>query len=133
MRPPDGEICIWGEVCLEDLRQGCELLVAPLAHPRYRRDHRRPRDEPATRSDLLLHSGQWGRQVVGKLSPWLQLDSPHAAIRRRSEAAFRQEIAWAAHLGLAGPECRDAAQVEKVADVLVEGWDGDLEEEGHVA
>lgn len=97
---------------------GAQLLVVPLAHPRYRRDHRRPRDEPATRSDLLLHSGQWGKHVVGKVSPWLQLDSPHAAVRRRSEAAFRQEIAWAAHLGLSGvllpppaPECANYARL----------------------
>ena len=53
-----------------------------------------------TRSDLVLNSQQWGQRVVGKISPWLQLDSPHTAIRRRSEEAFKQEIAWAAHLGL---------------------------------
>ncbi len=76
------------------------LLVAPLAHPRYRRDHKRPRTEPMTRSDRVLGSAQWGRHVVGKVSPWLQVDSPHEAIRRRSEEAFKAEIAWAAHLGL---------------------------------
>ena len=79
---------------------GTSFLVAPLAHPRYRRDHKRPRDEPMTRSDLVLNSTQWGKHVVGKVSPWLQLDSPHEAIRRRSEEAFREEVAWAAHLGL---------------------------------
>ena len=76
------------------------LLVTPLAHPRYCRDHKRPRSEPMTRSDLLLSSNQWGKHIVGKLSPWLQLDSPHEAIRRRSEEAFKAEVAWAAHLGL---------------------------------
>ena len=76
------------------------LLVAPLAHPRYRRNHKRARDEPMTRSDRVLSSAQWGKHVVGKVSPWLQLDSPHDAIRRRSEEAFKAEIAWAAHLGL---------------------------------
>lgn len=76
------------------------LLVAPLAHPRYRRDYKRARTEPMTRSDRVLSSTQWGRHVVGKVSPWLQLDSPHEAIRRRSEEAFKSEIAWAAHLGL---------------------------------
>ena len=79
---------------------GVELLVVPLAHPRYKRDHKRPRPEPMTRSDTQLSSDQWGRHIVGKLSPWLSLDSVHDAIRARSEAAFKQEIAWAAHLGL---------------------------------
>ena len=81
-------------------RLGATLLVTPLAHPRYRRDHTRPLDEPMTRSDLLLSSGVWGKHVVGRLSPWLEVDSPHAHIRRRSEEAFKQEVAWAAHLGL---------------------------------
>ena len=79
---------------------GASFLVTPLAHPRYRRDHKRPRDEPMTRSDLVLNSAQWNKHVVGKISPWLQLDSPHAAIRRRSEEAFKEEVAWAQHLGL---------------------------------
>ena len=80
---------------------GASFIVSPLAHPRYRHDKKRPLDgDPMTRSDLVLDSQQWGQRVVGKISPWLQLDSPHVAIRRRSEEAFRQEIAWAAHLGL---------------------------------
>ena len=37
---------------------------------------------------------------MGKLSPWLQLDSPHQSLRRRSEEAFKQEITWAAHLSI---------------------------------
>ena len=76
------------------------ILVVPLAHPRYRRNHRRPSGEPMTRSDRLLSSAQWSRHIVGKISPWLQLDSPHERLRRQSEEAFKAEIAWAAHLGL---------------------------------
>ena len=78
------------------LQSGAKFLVAPLVHPRYRRDHRKGRSEPMTRSDLLLNSDQWSDQVMGKLSPWLQLDSPHQSLRRRSEEAFKQEITWAA-------------------------------------
>jgi protein arginine N-methyltransferase 5 len=37
---------------------------------------------------------------VGKLSPWINLDSTDFLIRRNSEAAYKQEIAWATHLGL---------------------------------
>ena len=82
------------------LQSGARLVVVPLFHPRYRRDKRQPRAEPATRSDLLLNSGQWGEQVIGKLSPWMQLDSPHPQIRRRAEETFKQEVAWATHLSI---------------------------------
>ena len=82
-------------------QQGAHFLVAPLVHPRYRRDARSTvpeRAEPFTRSDTVLHSGQWGSQIVGMLSPWLRLDAAAEPTRRRSEAAFLQEIAWASHL-----------------------------------
>lgn len=84
------------------LGSDAQQLVTPLVHPRYRRNHERARDEPMTRSDLLLNSAQWGDQVLGKLSPWLQLDSPHTSIRRRSEEAFKQEVMWATHLTVGG-------------------------------
>ena len=86
---------------LPTLHSHLTLLVTPLAHPRFRRDHKQPPSGlPMTRSDRLLSSARWTKHIVGKVSPWLQLDSPHESIRRRSEAAFRAEIAWAAHLGL---------------------------------
>ena len=55
---------------------------------------------PFTRSDLLLSSGQWSSQVVGKASPWIDCDSGNAALARDSAAALQQELAWAAHLSL---------------------------------
>ena len=74
------------------LKTAAKFLVVPLVHPRYRRDSRKGRSEPLTRSDLLLTSDQWGDQIIGKLSPWLQLDSPHQQLRRRSEEArMKQE------------------------------------------
>ena len=39
-------------------------------------------------------------QVVGKVSPWINPDSANAALRQDSAAALKQELAWAAHLGL---------------------------------
>ena len=100
------------------LDQQAQFLVTPIVHPRYRRlmtpqSTAQPRRaEPLTRSDLLLHSGQWCAQILGKLSTWLQLDSPHEAVRKRGEAAFRQEVQFASHLALAalllpapGPRC----------------------------
>jgi protein arginine N-methyltransferase 5 len=81
-------------------RWQASFLLHPLAHPRHRRDARKPCVEQWARSDLVLDSAKWGQQIVGKLSPWLQLDSAHLAIRQQSEAAFKQELAWAAHLTL---------------------------------
>lgn len=74
-------------VALEDARSnGFDYIVAPLVHPRYERfSDKVVRDEPWTRSDMLLSSYQWGSGVVGKLSTWIDLDSENQTIRRRSE------------------------------------------------
>lgn len=55
---------------------------------------------PPAGSDLVMDSGKWTTCIVGKLSPWLVLDSPCASLRRESEAALRQELQWAAHLNV---------------------------------
>lgn len=84
---------------------GFDFVMAPLVHPRYRRPAPTalPRGTflpPFTRSDLLLSSSQWAGQVVGKVSPWIDCDSPSPALARDSAAALQQELAWAAHLSL---------------------------------
>jgi type II protein arginine methyltransferase len=100
---------------------GCDFLLAPLAHPRYERanvaaSYQNPddvaaaadgdspplicRDEPLTRSDLELSSGEWMAGVFAKLSPWIRPDCPHPALRAASEAAFAEEVAFAAHVSL---------------------------------
>jgi protein arginine N-methyltransferase 5 len=38
--------------------------------------------------------------VVGKASPWIELDSPCAGTRLASERAWKAEMAWASHLGV---------------------------------
>ncbi|KAA0158583.1 hypothetical protein FNF31_05334 [Cafeteria roenbergensis] len=80
-----------------------EFVLAPLFHPRMHRDTAGVSDKregPATRSDMVLDSSAWSTSVVGKASPWLDLDSPCEAIRRDSEACLKQEVAWASHLGV---------------------------------
>jgi protein arginine N-methyltransferase 5 len=84
---------------------GFDFVMAPLVHPRYRRPapSALPRgtvQPPFTRSDLLLTSGQWGGQIVGKVSPWIDCDSPNPTLQRDSHAALEQELGWAAHLSL---------------------------------
>ena len=42
----------------------------------------------------------WSSLVVGKISPWLQPDSKDDVIRKNSQAALKQELAYTAHLSL---------------------------------
>jgi protein arginine N-methyltransferase 5 len=53
-----------------------------------------------TGSDTVLESRHWTTSVVGKLSPWLNLDSSIPQVRKASEKAFAQEMAWASHLSV---------------------------------
>ncbi|OQS03460.1 arginine N-methyltransferase [Thraustotheca clavata] len=79
-------------------------IVAPLFHPRFRRDANvisDNRDGPETRSDLVLDSRGWTSSVVGLLSTWVDFDSSCELIRLTAEKVFKQEIAWASHLSLA--------------------------------
>jgi protein arginine N-methyltransferase 5 len=78
-----------------------DAVSVPLVHPRLSRNqivHAECRDEPLTRSDLLLDSSQWTSCVTGKISPWIQLDCAHAATQTNAELVFKQEMAWASHL-----------------------------------
>eukprot|EP00802_Teleaulax_amphioxeia_P009695 Tamp_09716.p1 GENE.Tamp_09716~~Tamp_09716.p1 ORF type:complete len:607 (+),score=96.89 Tamp_09716:138-1958(+) len=76
------------------------FAVLPLVHPRARREFsgRTSRAEPFTRSDLTLHSNVWSSNVIGGLSPWINLDSTKQGVRQESEKALKQEMAWAHHI-----------------------------------
>ena len=85
---------------------GIDFLVIPMVHPRYERLittselKEIKREDPLTRSDVLLSCNDWNTLVVGKVSRWIQLDSEHKLIRDKSFKAIKQELAWASHLGL---------------------------------
>ena len=73
-----------------------DFITAPLMHPRYRRDAvgtSSTRDGPGTRSDLIMDGHTWSTCIMGKLSTWLSLDSPHSDVRKASEEAF-VEVSW---------------------------------------
>lgn len=64
-----------------------DFIVTPLMHPRYKREYFGVSCEhpgPATRSDKVLTGSEWGSYVVGKVSPWLQLDSALEDVRMNS-------------------------------------------------
>ena len=49
---------------------------------------------------MILSSPDWTTHVVGRISEWINCDSPDAYARANSVAALRQEVAWACHLTL---------------------------------
>jgi protein arginine N-methyltransferase 5 len=80
-----------------------DFVVAPLVHPRHRRDAAgisAARAGPFTRTDRVMDSRRWTTMVVGRVSRWLDADSPSARLRASSENALEQELGWAAHLSV---------------------------------
>lgn len=70
-----------------------------------------PRDTPFTRSDMILPSQDWTSHVVGRISEWINCDSPDTYARANSVEALRQEATAAvqqadAHADLPGTGCR---------------------------
>lgn len=98
--------------CVPDLNQcllsatnaGYHFISIPFIHPRYRRELLRgkakDRNEPTTRSDLVLASQDWNRLIVGKFSDYFEVDSEIEYVRKHSEAMFLQELEFANHLSL---------------------------------
>lgn len=64
-----------------------DFIVTPLMHPRYKKEYfgiSSERPGPVTRSDKVLTGSEWGSYVVGKVSPWIQLDSALEDVRMNS-------------------------------------------------
>lgn len=77
---------------LEDSRKNSfDFIVIPLIHPRNERDllniysGKKSKEEPFTRSDTILNSSQWTSMIVGKISPWIEVDSTIDDIRKNSQ------------------------------------------------
>lgn len=54
-------------------------IIVPLVHPLFERQFSNglgDRSIPLTRSDLVLNSNSWSSFVVGKISSWINFDSP---------------------------------------------------------
>ncbi|XP_022790017.1 protein arginine N-methyltransferase 5-like [Stylophora pistillata] len=82
---------------------GFDFICVPICHPRYRREFLDPvpdRTGAFTRSDLVLPSQDWNSLIVGKISPWLNLDSLNETVRKNSEKALHQELCYSVHLSL---------------------------------
>jgi len=93
---PDIQALLHDALCAE-----FNFYVVPLVHPRAVRDFTKPpRAGAFTRSDLTLASGDWSQRIIGKVSTWLNFDSPEEWVRNNADKALKQEVSWASHLGL---------------------------------
>lgn len=92
------------EQLFETTNQGFHFMVVPFIHPRYKRElisgKCLERQEPLSRSDLILNSQDWNRLIVGKISPYFEIDSEIEHVRKTNEALFLQELEFANHLSL---------------------------------
>ena len=104
--------CARDYTCVPDIREalrvasgsGFDFILVPLVHPRYKREFN-TKDGPQrpgafTRTDLLLAGSDWSSLVVGKISPWINVDSTCEITRNNSIQAMKQELAFACHLSL---------------------------------
>jgi protein arginine N-methyltransferase 5 len=86
---------------------GFDFVSIPLVHPRYKRDfvksngtHGGNVTEPLTRNDMLLSSGDWMSMIVGKISPWIHLESHDQQVRENSLKVLREELVFSTHLNI---------------------------------
>ncbi|KAK3907651.1 Protein arginine N-methyltransferase 5 [Frankliniella fusca] len=81
-----------------------DFTMMPIVHPRFKREFlsgkAKNRQGPFTRSDLLLQSSDWTNMIVGKISPYIDVDSEDCTYRRQSEELLAQEMTYASHLNL---------------------------------
>eukprot|EP00795_Rhopilema_esculentum_P001486 gene1486-15920_t len=97
--------------CTPDIRaalqtsnqSGFDFICAPIAHPRFKREYEKDapiRPGAFTRSDLLLPGSDWSSLVVGKVSPWIDLESNDERVQKNSLKILLQEISFACHLSM---------------------------------
>ncbi|KAJ1375338.1 PRMT5, TIM barrel domain, partial [Sesbania bispinosa] len=93
---------------------GFDFVVTPLIDPRYRpslwrkhessmakhKPHAQILRVPYVKSDRTVHPAVWKVHVVGKISPWIDLDSEDGTLKLDSETVLKQEIAYASYHSL---------------------------------
>ncbi|KAK2453009.1 protein arginine N-methyltransferase 1.5 [Trifolium repens] len=85
-----------------------DLILAPLMYPGYvPKEDNDPNCQildqrllPYAGSDFHVSCGQWSGLVVGKISPWLDLDSEDETTRMEAETILRKQIEWASYLSI---------------------------------
>lgn len=93
---PDLQACL-----TEALRCNYSFIVSPIVHPRFRRPCSSARRVGGfTRSDMILSPQDWTSRMVGKLSPYLNVDSLSPVVRQRHEDCLNEELNYCRGLGL---------------------------------
>lgn len=82
--------------------QQVDCLILSLFHPQLQRSKQSIDIEgySLAKADILIDSEKWMRNVIGKLSQDVNLDSPYAHICKKSKFYFKQELIYAIHLGV---------------------------------
>uniref|UniRef100_A0A6P7GRP9 Protein arginine N-methyltransferase n=1 Tax=Diabrotica virgifera virgifera TaxID=50390 RepID=A0A6P7GRP9_DIAVI len=80
--------------------QGYHFVVTQLTHPSYTRNLNNNSPSVIGRTDRVMRSSDWGRLVVGQLTPTIDLDSEVEHIREHSKMIFEEELGFASHLGV---------------------------------
>ncbi|CAH0722432.1 unnamed protein product, partial [Brenthis ino] len=97
MTPSDLQACL-----TEALHANYAFIVSPIVHPRFRRTIL-PSGAVVggfTRSDMILSPQDWNSRIVGKLSAYLDPDSPSPIVRQRHEDSLNEELSYCRGLGL---------------------------------
>lgn len=83
-------------------QQQTDCILIPLFHPSFTRDKTSIEEEidPLAKADTLIDSDKWLRNVLGKLSQNIDLDSKYSHISSKSKFYLKQELNYAIHLGV---------------------------------
>ncbi|XP_053601110.1 protein arginine N-methyltransferase 5 isoform X1 [Plodia interpunctella] len=94
---PDLQACL-----TEALHCNYSFIVAPIVHPRLRRQYIVGSSKTGgfTRSDMILSPQDWTVRLVGKLSPYLNVDSPSSIVRQKHEDCLNEELSYCRGLGV---------------------------------
>ena len=85
-------------------KQQIDCIFTPLFHPNFPRDKQSIEEEidPIAKADTLIPSEIWMKHVVGVLSQDIDLDSKYEHVSSTSKFYLKQELKYAAHLGIEG-------------------------------
>ncbi|XP_014230070.1 protein arginine N-methyltransferase 5 [Trichogramma pretiosum] len=112
-----------------DIQEGLHVATAskyhfvtfPITHPNFKREFikgkAKNRPGPVTRSDMILCSSDWSQYIVGKLSPYIDVDSTVPFIAKNSRETINQELSFATHLGLIAITIKLKGNLEKTMNL----------------
>lgn len=94
---PDLQACL-----TESLHYNYTFIVTPIIHPRFRRPLLPTGGTVGefTRSDMILCPQDWTSRIVGRISPYLDVDSPSPVVRLRHEDCLNEELLYCRGLSL---------------------------------